>query len=168
MERAMKTIAKATTAALFLLAVSPSAQAQQQGVELGMLECTISGGIGMIVSSKKELTCSFRPADQKFVPEAYVGTVTKYGLDIGATGKAVMQWLVLAPSADIYAPGALAGNYVGASAEASAAVGGGANFLVGGSNQTVTLQPVSVQAQTGLNLAIGVTQFALKGVVAVK
>lgn len=163
----MKTIAIATTAALFLIAAAP-AQAQQRGVELGMLECTIAGGIGMIVSSEKELACSFRPAGQKFAPEAYFGTVTKYGLDIGATGKTLMQWLVLAPSADIYAPGALAGNYVGASAEASAAVGGGANFLVGGSNQTFTLQPVSLQAQTGLNLAIGVTQFALKGVVAVK
>lgn len=163
----MKTIAIATTATLFLIAAVP-AQAQQRGVELGMLECTIAGGIGMIVSSEKELACSFRPAGQKFAPEAYFGAVTKYGLDIGATGKTLMQWLVLAPSADIYAPGALAGNYVGASAEASAAVGGGANFLVGGSNQTFTLQPVSLQAQTGLNLAIGVTQFALKGVVAVK
>jgi hypothetical protein len=93
MERAMKTIAKATTAALFLLAASPLAQARQKGVELGMLECTISGGIGMIVSSKKELTCSFRPADQNFAPEAYLGTDTNHGHDTGATGKPVMQFL---------------------------------------------------------------------------
>lgn len=162
----MKTTAMATAAALFLLV--PAAQAQKPGVELGMLECTISGGVGMILGSKKELSCSFRPTDQKFAPETYVGTVTKYGLDIGVTGKAVMQWLVLAPNDDIYAPGALAGNYVGASAEASAAVGAGANFLVGGSGQTFTLQPVSVQAQTGLNLAVGVTEFTLKGVVVTK
>lgn len=163
----MKTIATATAMAALVLLI-PQARAQQRGMELGMLECTIAGGVGMIVSSRKELACSFRPADRKFAPEAYVGTVTKYGLDIGSTGKTLMQWLVLAPSADIYAPGVLAGNYVGASAEASAAVGGGASFLVGGSNQTFTLQPVSIQAQTGLNLAVGVTEFELKGVVAVK
>lgn len=155
----MKTIAAAATA--LILSVATPAQARQ-GIELGMLECSISGGVGLIVSSAKELACTFRPAEQRFGPETYVGTVTKYGLDIGATGQAFMQWLVLAPSADIYAPGALAGDYVGATAEASAAVGGGANFLLGGSNQTFTLQPVSVQAQTGLNLAIGVTQFVLR------
>ena len=164
----MKTTAgKGIIAAALILSVVTSAQAQR-GVELGMLECSISGGVGLIISSKKELACSFRPADQKFAPEAYIGSVTKYGLDIGATGQTFIQWLVLAPSTDIYAPGALAGDYVGASAEASAAVGGGANFLVGGSNQTFTLQPVSVQAQTGLNLAIGVTQFVLRGVVVSK
>lgn len=164
----MKTMTTAATAATVLFLLVPSAQSQQKGMELGMLECTIAGGAGMIVTSKKEIACSFRPADSKFAPEAYVGTVTKYGLDIGTTGKTMMQWLVLAPNDDIYAPGALAGRYVGATAEASAAVGGGANFLVGGSNQTFTLQPVSIQAQTGLNLAVGVTEFELKGVVAVK
>lgn len=164
----MKTIATTTVAAALVLCVAAPAQAQQQGVELGMLECSISGGVGLIVSSKKELACTFRPAEQSFASEAYIGTVTKYGLDIGATGQTFMQWLVLAPSADIYAPGALSGDYVGATAEASAAVGGGANLLVGGSNQTFTLQPVSIQAQTGLNLAIGVTQFVLRGVVVSK
>ena len=80
------------------------------------------------------------------------------------TGDSVMQWLVLAPTADAYAPGALAGDYVGASAEASAVVGAGANVLVGGSSETFTLQPVSVQAQTGLNLALGVSSFQLRAV----
>ena len=52
--------------------------------------------------------------------------------------------------------GALSGHYAGASAEASVGAGLGANVLVGGSNRTVALQPVSVQGQTGLNLAVGV------------
>ena len=64
-----------------------------------------------------------------------------------------MRWLVLAPSSNIYAPGALAGDYLGASAEVTAAVGAGANLLVGGMNGTFTLQPLSLQTQTGLNLA---------------
>ena len=86
------------------------------------------------------------------------------GLDVGTTGTTYIQWAVLAPSANVYAPGALAGDYFGVSAEASAAVGAGANLLVGGSNQTFTLQPLSLQAQTGVNVALGVTEFQLRSV----
>ena len=62
----------------------------------------------------------------------------------------------------MYAPGSLAGDYIGASAEATAAVGAGANLLIGGSNKTFTLQPLSVQAQTGVNLAVGSAEFKLQ------
>ena len=57
---------------------------------------------------------------------------------------------------------AAAGDYVGASAGVTAAVGAGANLLVGGSSQAFTLQPLSLQTQTGLNLAVGVSQFQLR------
>jgi hypothetical protein len=134
----------------------------REGVELGVLECSIQGGAGFIIGSSKSLNCTFRPASKTFGPEIYVGQVNKFGLDVGITGRTLMRWMVLASNADIYAPGALAGNYVGASAEATAAVGVGANVLVGGSNRTFTLQPVSVQAQTGLNLAAGVSRFELR------
>jgi hypothetical protein len=59
-------------------------------------------------------------------------------------------------------PGFLAGDYVGASGEASIAAGLGANVLVGGSNRTIALQPVSVSGQIGLNLAIGVADLSLR------
>ncbi len=58
--------------------------------------------------------------------------------------------------------GALAGTYAGATAEATIAVGLGANVLVGGSNRTVALQPLSVTGQTGLNLAAGVASLTLR------
>jgi Protein of unknown function (DUF992) len=155
----MKKIVLAGVAAVSVLTTSAIAR---EGIELGILECSIEGGAGFVVGSKKDLNCTFKPTEKSFAPETYVGDVRKFGLDIGVTGPALMQWLVLAPSADIYAPGALAGNYVGASAEATAAVGAGANVLGGGSNRTFTLQPVSVQAQTGLNLAVGVSRFQLR------
>jgi hypothetical protein len=136
--------------------------AAREGVELGVLECVIEGGTGYIIGSKKNLACTFKPTESSFAPESYFGVVNKFGLDIGTTDKAFMQWLVLAPSANIYAPGALAGDYIGASADASAAVGGGANLLLGGSSRSFTLQPVSLQSQTGLNVAIGVSQFQLR------
>ena len=88
--------------------------------------------------------------------------VRKLGVDIGVTGKSYVKWGVLAPTVEAYSPGALAGNYVGASAEATAGVGLGANALVGGSGKTFVLQPLSVQAQEGLNLAAGFTSFELR------
>jgi hypothetical protein len=134
----------------------------QQGVELGMLDCAIDGGTGFVLGSTKALSCTFRPNDGKSAPETYRGVVNKFGLDVGTTQKQTMRWAVLAPSTDVYAPGRLAGDYMGASAEATAGVGAGANLLVGGSNRQITLQPLSVQTQTGLNIAVGVSQFQLR------
>lgn len=139
-------------------------QAQQAGVEIGVLDCVIEGGTGFIFGSNKDVSCTFEPGNKEFAPENYFGAVSKYGLDIGFTDSTIMRWIVLASNANIYGPGALAGDYIGASAEVTAAVGAGANLLVGGSGQTFTLQPLSVQTQTGLNFALGVSQFQLRSV----
>ena len=155
----MRKIALTGAAALSLLAMPAMTR---EGIELGLLECSIEGGGGFIVGSSKDLNCTFRPSSKSLAGEVYVGKVNKFGLDVGITGKTLMQWLVLAPDTDIHAPGALAGTYVGASAEATAGIGAGANVLVGGSERTFTLQPVSLQAQTGINLALGVTRFELR------
>src|SRR5262245_36391481 len=155
-----KSTVAAALAAVVISVVPLSAQ--QPGVELGMLDCTIEGGTGFIIGSKKDMRCTFTSANQTFAPESYFGVVSKWGIDIGSTDGAIMRWLVLAPSNNIYAPGALAGDYVGASAEITAAYGAGANLLVGGLGNTFTLQPLSVQTQTGLNLALGVTSFELR------
>jgi hypothetical protein len=156
-------------AALAALAVSPvtfgstAPAAARSGVELGMLDCVIGPGTGFVIGSNKDVRCTFKPTNKKFGPEDYYGSVRKWGLDIGVTDSQVMRWAVLGPNADIYAPGGLAGDYVGATAEATAAVGAGANVLVGGTGNTFTLQPISVQSQTGLNVAVGVTSFELRG-----
>jgi len=157
----MRALAMATLLVAASTATAP-ARAQDSGVELGALDCAIEGGAGFIFGSTKNLSCTFTPANTTFAPETYFGVVSKYGLDIGITGRTVMQWLVLAPMENIYAPGALAGDYVGASAEVTAAVGAGANLLVGGTGQAFTLQPLSLQAQTGINIAIGVSRFQLR------
>ena len=153
-------------AALTLVAVAafivPSAAAQKDNAVLGLLDCNVEGGMGLIIGSNKSLSCTFTSANKKIAPETYVGAIKKLGLDIGATGKQVLRWRVLAPTGNPYAPGVLAGNYTGVSAEAAVVVGGGANLLVGGSKKTITLQPLSVQAQTGLNVAAGVTRFQLR------
>jgi hypothetical protein len=147
-----------TAFALAATLATPAAAAER--TEVGMLDCTVEGGAGFVIGSSKDLACTFSPTGG--APEAYFGTVKKLGLDIGVTGKTFIKWAVFAPTADAYAPGALAGDYVGASAEATAGLGVGANALIGGSNETFMLQPISVQAQQGLNLAVGFSAIALR------
>jgi hypothetical protein len=133
--------------------------AAQDRVKAGTLVCDVSGGLGMIIGSKKGVQCMFSPS-LAGPAEGYVGTITKFGFDIGATKAGQMVWAVWAPSS--YGPGILAGVYTGATAEATIAVGLGGNALVGGSNRTVALQPLSVTGQTGLNLAAGVASLQLR------
>jgi hypothetical protein len=141
------------------VALVSSDPAPAQRIKAGVLTCDVSGGLGFIVGSQKEVSCLFSP-DQSGPQEAYVGTITKIGLDIGITGAGVMVWGVFTETNRGY--GFLAGDYVGASGEATIAAGLGANVLVGGSNQTVALQPVSVSGQVGLNLALGVADLHLR------
>ena len=135
------------------------AMAQHERTKVGTLTCDISGGIGLIITSHKDVTCMFTPA-QPGPREVYVGGINKFGLDLGATAGGEMVWSVYAPTTRRF--GALAGNYGGASAEATVGAGLGANVLVGGSDRTVALQPLSVQGQAGLNVAAGVAELTLR------
>ena len=128
-------------------------------VKVGALTCDISAGMGVIIASKKNVVCAYTPVAPG-PREVYTGSITKFGLDIGATSGGRMVWTVYAPTTEIH--GALAGDYVGASGEATVGVGLGANVLVGGSNRTIALQPVSFQGQTGLNVAVGVSGLTLE------
>ena len=150
-----KTVAIATAA--MSLGVASAATAGER-VEIGLLTCGVKGGAGFIFGSTRELRCLFRvrPGDEG---ERYEGAIHKYGLDIGITNTAYLTWTVFAPSRA--GAGALAGKYYGVSADASAVIGGGANVLAGGSGNTISLQPLSVQGQTGLNAAVAVAEVEL-------
>ena len=140
-------------------APAPSMAQTPERTKVGTLNCDISAGIGLIIGSKKTVTCAFTPS-QPGPREVYTGSITKFGLDIGGTTGGQMVWAVYAPTNAGH--GALAGHYAGASAEATVGAGVGANVLIGGSNRTVQLQPLSVQGQTGLNLAAGVAGLDLE------
>ena len=102
------------------------------------------------------------PDGSTLVVEIKRGTLTKVGVDIGVTTGGVMVWGVYAPTSR--PAGALAGSYGGATAEATVVAGLGANVLVGGSNRTIALQPLSLQGQAGLNVAAGVAGIELRWV----
>ena len=157
MHKPLSAVAVLAVAAAVALPIPASAQANR--TKVGTLSCDISGGIGLIITSKKDLTCMFTPS-QPGPREVYVGSITKFGLDLGATAGGEMVWAVYAPTTRKF--GALAGNYGGATAEATVGAGLGANVLVGGSDRTVALQPISVQGQAGLNVAAGVAELRLR------
>jgi Protein of unknown function (DUF992) len=146
-------------AALVAAATIPGAGLAEERMQAGSLACDVSAGIGLILGSQRQVYCTFTPAQPGPV-EVYTGSITRIGLDLGATAGGVMIWVVYAPTDRPV--GGLAGEYAGASAEASFVAGLGANVLVGGSGSTVALQPVSVQGQAGINLAAGIAGLELQ------
>jgi len=153
----MTRFASLLAACVPLLALAP-ADAQPVRQQVGTLNCDISAGIGFIIGSRKEVNCLFTPS----VPgpqELYVGSISKFGLDVGVTTGGQMVWAV--HSQTTLRRGVLAGVYSGPTGEATVIAGLGANVLVGGSDRTVALQPLSVTAQGGLNLAVGVAGLEL-------
>lgn len=146
--------------AAFVIAASlSSAAVAQERVRAGSLTCDVSAGIGFIIGSQRTVHCTFTPSLPGPV-EIYTGSIRRFGVDLGVTAGGIMIWLVYAPSSRPV--GALSGSYVGASGQASAIAGLGANVLVGGSNRTVALQPLSIEGQAGVNVAVGVADLELQ------
>jgi hypothetical protein len=145
--------------AVAALALAAGPAAAQSRVQAGILECRGLGTTSFIVGSVHELECVFR--SDYGPPVRYHGVVRKFGVDIGFTEQSSLAWGVFAPTRQI-GPGDLAGNYAGVTAGAAVGVGGNANALVGGSNNSFALQPLSVEGQTGVNVAVGVADLELR------
>jgi Protein of unknown function (DUF992) len=148
-------------AVIALAAPVVGAYAQQpiQRVQVGVLECRGGASVGFVVGSVTNLGCVLRIEG---VPEdRYVATIRKVGLDLGITEETALAWGVYAPTTRL-GPGDLAGNYAGAQGSASVGVGLGGNVLVGGSDNSIALQPLSVQGQVGLSVAAGLESLELR------
>lgn len=162
-------LAAVTAFSLFLTA---TAQAQMPppppppgvtGVNVGLLSCNLSPTIGLIVGSLQTMECRFAPVGGAFPSEIYTGTFGTLGPDIGVTLAQGLAWQVYAPTAGPL-NGALAGTYVGPSAELGIGVGAGANMLFGGSGRSYALQPVSLSGEIALNASVGISTIILRWV----
>lgn len=156
MSKIMRLTAALFSAIVGIAAVTGPASAQS-AVNVGTLTCNVASGFGFIFGSSKALNCTFSGLGRY---EHYMGNITKFGADIGYTSGGILVWTVVAPVA-VMRPGALAGAYAGGTASATVGVGLGANALVGGSNNTIALQPLSIEGNTGLNVAAGVASITL-------
>jgi Protein of unknown function (DUF992) len=154
----IRNVACLTTAAALAALIASPAEAQTS-VKVGTLTCDVSAGIGMIITQKQTMTCAFAPADGG-PPDKYIGRIDQFGLALGAVQQGTLVWGVIAPTSGV-PRGALAGTYGGVGAQATAGAGLGANVLVGGTGRAFSLQPLSVQGQTGVNVAAGVTTITL-------
>ena len=132
--------------------------AQAHDLKVGVMTCDMAAGFGYILGSSRDLHCTFSPAAGPV--EHYAGTISKFGVDIGYAQNAVIVWTVVAPTV-APPPGSLTGTYRGATASVTIGVGVGANVLVGGFNDTISLQPVSIEGGTGLNVAGGFASMSL-------
>jgi len=142
---------------LVAFATTAPAGAQPRRIQVGTLTCSLSSSVGMLVGSQRNVNCFFKAEG---VPdEVYTGTLTRLGLDVGITTGGAIVWAVFTDT-NRYA-GMISGTYAGATAEMSIAAGLGANVLVGGSNRSVALQPLSLQGQVGFNIAAGVSSLEL-------
>ncbi len=131
-----------------------------EAAAIGQLDCSVSGGVGFVITSSRALNCRFLPVAGGRM-QHYVGTIKRFGLDIGFQGPGRLVWGVI--GAGLPGPGALAGTYAGGSASVTAGVGVGANALVGGNANSFTLQPVSLEGQAGgLAVAAGVGEMTLE------
>lgn len=140
--------------------VLTASQAQsQQGVQLGVLNCRGGASVGFIVGSVTNLGCVLTGTGRPDQP--YVATIRKVGLDLGITEETALSWAVFAP-VNYSGPGDISGNYAGAQSSASVGVGVGANVLVGGSQNSIALQPLSLQGSIGLNVAAGLQSLELR------
>ncbi|UFX44087.1 DUF992 domain-containing protein [Bradyrhizobium sp. 41S5] len=139
--------------------VGANAQQPSQRVQVGVLECRGGASVGFIVGSVTHLGCVLRANG---LPEdRYIATIQKVGIDLGITQESALTWGVYAP-VERLGPGALSGNYAGAQGSATLGVGVGGNVLVGGSDNTIALQPLSVQGQVGVNIAAGLESLELR------
>ena len=130
-------------------------------VRAGILQCQGGQNVAFVVGSVTSFECVFQSEGRR--PEPYIATVRRYGLDLGFTDQTRFAWAVNAPERRV-GRGDLAGNYGGVGANASVGVGFGGNFLVGGPQNSYALQPISVQGQTGLNVAAGIADIQLEPV----
>ena len=148
-----------TAASIGVLALASQAQADPAGVKVGLLTCHVHSGWGYIIGSSKDMHCNYQPNQGEV--DTYDGTISKLGADIGYSSSAVIVWNVVAPSSDVR-PGALQGDYAGATAAVTVGGGVGAHVLLGGFDKSIALQPVSVEGNTGLDVAAGLGIMSLR------
>jgi hypothetical protein len=130
------------------------------GVEVGVLKCQVAPSVGYVVASERNMDCWFTPSYGGRT-QRYSGRAGRIGIDFGITNEAVLVWGVYAPTRHLNRK-ALAGTYAGASVGAAIGAGLGANALIGGSHNTVALQPLSGEGSTGWSVALGVTALRLR------
>jgi hypothetical protein len=147
-------------AALLTGVQAAMAQTPKTWAQVGMLTCKLNPSIGFVIFGHQSMECRF-VQNPPFPVQFYEGALNTVGIDIGISAGGALGWAVLAPTAGP-PPGALAGEYVGATGEIGMGLGAGVNVLVGGSGRSFALQPVSIEGSVALNVTLGLSHLQLR------
>ncbi|MFQ5355075.1 MAG: DUF992 domain-containing protein [Mariprofundaceae bacterium] len=127
------------------------------GTKVGVLSCkTVPGsGMNLIIHSTRNVTCEFKSTagagSENYKGEMGIGL----GIDLNIKQDETIGYTVI--SADFKAGTyQLAGKYAGAKASATLGIGAGAAILLGGSDDSIALQPIALSGSTGLGVAAGI------------
>lgn len=153
----MKHPALGLTAAL---ALTLSTTAVHARADIGVLTCKLTDVKNDIVYTREEFACEFKPNVGD--TQTYTGEIKALGLDLSVTKDVTLVWGVLAPSGDPTKASSLAGKYVGGTAAVSVGAGAAANILVGGGEDSFTLQPLSASGIIGAGAALDIEEFELR------
>jgi hypothetical protein len=152
---------KPAIAALAAAVVSAATPAlPQTGVDIGVLTCKLQDVHNDIVYTSESFGCAFKP--HSGAEHSYTGEIKALGLDLSVTKDMTLVWGVFAPTTDADSLEALKGRYVGASADVSAGAGAGANVLVGGGKESITVQPISASGIVGAGASVDIEEFELR------
>jgi len=153
-----KALGKLIGCAAVLAILAPAAALA--GDRVGTLTCRLAGNGVSVIIENQAIDCRFTDDDVSALPTHYVGKLTKVGANLSVNGGGELAWGVIATTSKI-GPGALAGEYVGPGASVKVGIGGGGALLVGGSDKTFSLQPLNVEAGSGLGVTAGVESLTL-------
>lgn len=153
-------IASIAACVAFALAFGASEAKAQARVEMGLLHCSLSPGIGALAGSRRRMDCRLI-YDAGRSTANYTGTITRFGIDVGATAGGLMSWRVFSRTHGDPVS-AIAGHYVGVSADVSLGLGAGAKVLIGGSRRATMLQPLAFVGNVGLNFGVGIAGMTLR------
>jgi hypothetical protein len=158
--RALARAALVVSAFCGLTADFAGAQTPASWTQIGMLNCKLNPSIGFVIFGHQSMECRFTQSD-RFPPQVYEGALNTVGIDIGVSAGGVLAWAVFAPTAGP-PPGALAGEYVGATGEIGVGLGAGVNVLIGGSGRSFALQPLSIEGSVAINVTLGLSGLQLR------
>jgi hypothetical protein len=151
-------------AAVTIPALPGKAFAESEGgVEVGILTCKKIPGTHeyYVVHSTVGVDCLFShpEGEEHYSGRAGIG----FGLDLNWKHTEDIAYSVIGGSADVR-PSAhsLSGTYLGGQASATVGVGGGVAVLIGGGDQSFSLQPLALEVNSGLGAAAGVGYLSLE------
>ncbi|MGA9436530.1 MAG: DUF992 domain-containing protein [Roseobacter sp.] len=161
MSKNLTNLSKVIAAASLAAGLTISPASAQSPVKLGQMDCMVTDSDKTLLETHIVLDCSYIDANGNNAG-TYKGAIDRAGLDIGNMATEQFTWIVstLGDPADAK----IAGTYLGAATGASAGSGAGVNYLTGGFDGKISLQPLSAETKSGFGMSLAGQKLELEKV----